>query len=459
MVLIIALLVSGTAFVKVDLVHATTTGGAITTNTEWTVNDSPVTLSSSLIVLPNSTLTIDPGVTVNLGGYSAVDIEGTLIATGSPDNRIIFNGPDTSNTLGHISFASFNASGVSPSIIQYATLNKVSVQTMGSVTIDNCNFNFAVPQSPITISSGSPTISNNQIVFTGQDPSHITYGINVMGGTPGITGNEFDGNGQLTGINAQSNSGSFTTSGANTFSISGGNTFSNCYIGVKAGAAITIEGNTFEHCNDGIENNAGSITIRTNLIDGCLRYGIDGGGIIDSNTITNNQIGIHNPGTGSYISDNNIVGNTVNSVTAATASVDALDNWWGIADEATIKSTIYDATQDPSLGTISFTPYLSSPSPSAPSIPASTPNITPVPSITLPPTPRPTPTPVPTIPPTPTPTQKSETLLNQTSDLLNLNAITTITTAVLALVWVVVILGYVAKSGISRHKANKKKSE
>jgi len=456
-ILIITILVSGLAFVRTG-VHAATVGGNITTNTEWTTNDSPVILNGSIRLTANATLIIDPGVTVNFGNsYYSIDIGGTLVAIGTPDNPITFTIPDN-QTNGRSIFFEPSSPGWSDatnsgSIIQYANFNKIYVYTSSSLKIDNCNFNFAVPQSPIIISGGSPTISNNKIVFTGQDPSHYCYGISVQSGTPTITNNEFDGNGQLTGINAQS---------SNPFTISN-NIFSKCWIGVKAPTTVvlTVQGNQFLGCNDGLDiNEVARLTISGNLIDSCIRYGINGGGVIESNTITNNQIGIHNPSTGSVINDNNIVGNIGNSVTTGAASVDAQNNWWGISDAWTINQTIYDFYDDSSLGKINFVPFLNGPDPSAPAIPISTPTITPIPTAkpvqtTVQPTVEPT-----IQPPTlePTPTQKSEPILNDTSDLLNLNLFTGIVVTLLALVWIVVILGYVAKSGISKYKAKNKSS-
>ena len=72
-------------------------------------------------------------------------------------------------------------------------------------------------------------------------------------------------------------------------------------------------------------------------------------------------MGIHNPPSGS-INNNNIVSNSVNSITATTANVDAENNWWGTIDTQTINQTIYDLKIDPTLGTISFVPFLTQPS-------------------------------------------------------------------------------------------------
>jgi hypothetical protein len=164
------------------------------------------------------------------------------------------------------------------------------------------------------------------------------------------------------------------------------------------------------------------------------------------------------------IINNNIIGNSVNSITASSANVSAQSNWWGITDASTIQSTIYDVRADSSLGTVTFMPFSNSPSLSAPAIPSTTPPITPGPTID--PTARTTqttvtsaPTLVPTDAPTATPTKKSETILNDTGDLLNLNLMSTAVVAIFALVWLVVIFGYVTVSRVSRYRAKSKTDE
>ena len=97
-ILILTILISGLAFVRIS-VHATTVSGNITTNTEWTINDSPIVLNSTVRVYPNATLTIDPGVTVSFAAYSSMYISGILTAIGRPDSLITFTCPD-SQTIG-----------------------------------------------------------------------------------------------------------------------------------------------------------------------------------------------------------------------------------------------------------------------------------------------------------------------------------------------------------------------
>ena len=252
----------------------------------------------------------------------------------------------------------------------------------------------------IDVSSGAPVINNNTFAAGYGNNSD---GINVISGIPQITNNQFEGNEYLTGI-VDSSPSSITVSN---------NVFSSCLSGITAqvGSILTVEGNSFLRGTDGIDISSGtSVTITDNLIDSNSRDGINGGGNINSNTITNNQIGIHNPPSG-VISYNNIVGNTQNSITATVEDINAQNNWWGITDTATINQTIYDSKDDYHLGTIQFTPFLTQPSSTAPAIPIYTPTITPVP--TPAPTATPTLTDEPPATPLSTPAQDSQSLVNQ----------------------------------------------
>ncbi|MGA2681635.1 MAG: right-handed parallel beta-helix repeat-containing protein [Candidatus Bathyarchaeia archaeon] len=501
--LIVTILFSG-LFIVANA-HAQIPGSVtITSNTEWTVAQSPINFNGTVTVGSNATLTIDPGVTVNLERYYLF-IYGALTAQGQADNQIIFesNANQTSQiTPSEPIFISpgstpWNAAINSGSIIQNAVLNSVSVNVEGSSPeIDTCVFNYATPfNSPLSVNGGSPQISNNIINYNVQSSGYSLTAISVSGGTPLITNNQFEGSSsgssnvgiavtsgvpvitsntfgaqygnnsdgiKVTSGSAQIISNQFNGNGyltgiddssASAFTVSN-NTFSSCFMGISAQARsiLTVQGNSFLTGTDGIDIDTGAqVTITGNLIDGNSRYGINGGGSISSNTITNNQIGIHNPTTG-VIGNNNIVANTQNSITSTTANIDAQNNWWGITDTTTINQTIYDSKIDHHLGTITFVPFLTQPSSSAPAIPSYTPTVTPIPTKQ---TPNPTPIDTPQTTPTPTPDQYSKTFAYQVGNIINLNLIATATAIALVLVWMIVILGYAAKRFISKSRTKK----
>ncbi len=481
--------------------------GTLYVDTHWTIADSPVTFNGTVMVSNNVTLTIDPGVTVNLGVYRLF-VSGTLVAVGSVDNEITFTAIAiynyTISVSAPISFGptstAWNDATNSGSIIQNANLNQIELQmSNASPKIDSCTFSFQVSYiAPISISGGSPTISDNTItynvqgsssginvnsvvvyfgnplvtnnnfecnyysspsndikvsagsptisnnVFAGAYSSSNNNGINVNSGTPVISNNQFEGKSYLNAIVDTSSS---------PFIISN-NLFSNCLSGItaQAGSILTVVNNSFLEGTDGIYiAPESSVTVTDNLINHNSRFGIIGGGNINSNTITNNQVGIHNPPSG-IITNNNIVGNTLNSIDSTTANVDAENNWWGTTDTQTINQTIYDSKVDSKLGTVSFVPFLTQPSSSAPAIPDTTPIITPMPTPLA--TPQPTET-VTITTPTSTPIQYSQTFIYQVGSIFNINTIVLVIVVVLVLAWVVVILGYGVKRSISKFTSNK----
>ncbi len=69
--------------------HAETpVSGVITSNATWTQADSPYMLTGNLIVNSGVTLTIDPGVTVNVDSYQ-LQVNGLLNARGTSSNKIV----------------------------------------------------------------------------------------------------------------------------------------------------------------------------------------------------------------------------------------------------------------------------------------------------------------------------------------------------------------------------------
>ncbi|MGD9224445.1 MAG: hypothetical protein PVH22_14415, partial [Desulfobacteraceae bacterium] len=90
----------------------TTVGGAITTDTTWTVADSPYVVTSNISVKGTdgadgiTTLTIEPGVVVKLDRYRYIDIGGSsgdpgaLSAAGTAANPITFTSNQASPAPG-----------------------------------------------------------------------------------------------------------------------------------------------------------------------------------------------------------------------------------------------------------------------------------------------------------------------------------------------------------------------
>lgn len=64
----------------------------ITSDTTWTLANSPYDVLNDISVVEDVTLTIEPGVTVRFANHARLDVRGTLLASGTADNRITFTG-------------------------------------------------------------------------------------------------------------------------------------------------------------------------------------------------------------------------------------------------------------------------------------------------------------------------------------------------------------------------------
>lgn len=71
-------------------VAATTVESDITEDVVWTVANSPYLLSNNISVRKGATLAIEPGVVVTLDENVMLSVEGTLLANGNSDERIVF---------------------------------------------------------------------------------------------------------------------------------------------------------------------------------------------------------------------------------------------------------------------------------------------------------------------------------------------------------------------------------
>lgn len=98
-VLILALLIAGINFNITKAADygssGTTVGGIIWENTTWTLENSPYTITDTVQIPENVTLTIEPGVTVisNLGWRGNMFLlHGKIFAHGTNDNKIVFDG-------------------------------------------------------------------------------------------------------------------------------------------------------------------------------------------------------------------------------------------------------------------------------------------------------------------------------------------------------------------------------
>jgi hypothetical protein len=395
------------------VVHASTDiSGIISSDTTWTKAKSPYDLTSSITVASGVTLTIEPGTVVQLNEYH-VQINGTLIARGTSNDPISFNGGKPISTGGWKITTGDNAY----SIVFAPSSTKWSQQTQSGCIIENAVIanlviNGGSPKisnsflGNIDICGGTPEISNNNVVGgigvyagsaliaknTVSQQNHYFWGLvaqrydrnnNVIiitrKATPLVSGNVIVGN-----ISQAAQGIGFETENATITN----NTLYGCYgrgIGFYEGTGnALIYGNTIYDCSYGIginetgllysDHNA-VIIIQRNLIRNTA-LGIDSTlpTTVENNTIENNAIGIATSAPLS-VTYNNIEGNNQSIYLASSNNLNATNNWWGTTDTQAISQSIHDSDDDSTLGKVTFVPFLTAPNPAV--TPTPTPTVTP----------------------------------------------------------------------------------
>jgi hypothetical protein len=153
----------------------TTVSGIISQDTTWISAGSPYVLTGNTLVNNGVTLTIQPGVTVNLGNYY-IKVNGTLSAIGAPNNLINFNS-------GSIIFSSscigWNEQTELGCKIENCILNSTALSTSNTVKIDSDVIN-----ADLTVDS-STIISNSNII--GSISGGIVSGNSIIGDVSSLT--------------------------------------------------------------------------------------------------------------------------------------------------------------------------------------------------------------------------------------------------------------------------------
>lgn len=339
--------------------NSTSVNGILNSDTTWTKANSPYILTGLVGVASGVTLTIEPGVIVNLGEYS-LQVGGTLQARGgSGANNITF----ISKTAAYGNIAFMNGSvgwddqKRSGSIIENAILsstsismNNVSPKIFNSTITGNINIDFGaqplisknIIYGDIGVHNSSPRIEHNSIVG----------GINIGGDSPVILRNIIEGGG-VAGIG-------ISFDGVYNIDVVG-NTIYGCSTGINGLGMATIAGNLVIDNNQGIVLSSSRIQIQNNTIaDNYVGIKIRYDAVpVGRNKIIQSVL---------PITHNNFENNTQNNIYLedTQSDVDATVNWWGTVDTQLINLTIHDRKNEPKLGVVSFIPTLSDPVPEAP---------------------------------------------------------------------------------------------
>ncbi|MCR6642568.1 MAG: T9SS type A sorting domain-containing protein [Sporocytophaga sp.] len=303
--------------------------GIIDENTIWTVDKSPYIIEG--FTLFRNTLTIEPGVVVQIAPGVSFIINGDLIAIGTPKDSITFTsqGSDQAKSLWMCIATNFN-----------------SAITFDYVNVKNSH-------EGLKIASTSNNSIKHSLFFNN------AYAISSVPG-------------QLAGyLNIDSTTFCHNTEGI-AFYLEG-NTITNC-IFKENGIGATLIKSTTKNCLF-IGNTDKGLTGYDSNIENCIftknnigieqRFnGTTTASIITDNIIKHNQIGLQITGdvpTATF-SRNIVCNNSIYNVKNTSLYTTYLpDNCWCTDNEAEISNSIYDGEDDSNVGQVKFSPIASCP--------------------------------------------------------------------------------------------------
>lgn len=373
----------------------TDVSGRISTNTTWSLANSPYNVVGDVIVETNIFLTIEPGVIVKFNNGTNLIIDGALIAQGDNAHQISFTGNSAVPQRGDWGTIRFRATSIDEAcIIAWAMIeygnSGITLYDSGP-RIENSTIRFNI-RGIYSESNGIARIFdseflNNTYGITGNfnyeygsslrstvSSSRIfgnTYGVDVSGGnlivqqssishnTYGIASNtyytmeiwETTVSGNTYGIWTWSSySGSFRIIGSN---------ISDNFYGITANSA-TISKSIISN------NNGTGISPYFNKYGNATYYS-EGAFTITYSTIAGNKENgvISKSYSTNTIRFSNIYGNTPYDLVnlaqyERNADVNATDNWWGTTNSTGIDQHIYDYYDDFNLRKVGYKPFLNS---------------------------------------------------------------------------------------------------
>lgn len=372
----------------------TDVSGVISSNTVWSLENSPYIVTDNVLVNSGVTLTIEVGVTIKFNKDKSLQINGELVAQGTTNDRIVFTSNEANPSIGDwggINFgdtsidASFDSSGdfINGSIINNCLIQYGGGNGQNGILYLEKSHPF-ISNSTISNSASSGIYANQVLTTTYEDTLNINNNRIYDNFGYGIYAKVYNYVGGLTSIsnNVILNNGSYGV-----------------YI-TKWNVIQSVDTNPVEVINNVIHNNGGGVSfqylpikLKNNTISHNLNLG-NGGGVYYSyeyasnNIITENLI-IGNKsnsagdglffsyipgwGTGSLALMNNnfIENNIIDFYNELSYSPLAENNYWNTTSVSEIQAKIFDWNDDPNLGLVDYEPYLTTPNINAPISPPS----------------------------------------------------------------------------------------
>ena len=246
-------------------IYSTNVSGIISSNTIWTLANSPYIVTGNVLLDSGYTLTIQPGVVVKFDSLKCLQIGGTLTAIGTSGSPITFTSNQANHKSGYWGYILFNETSVSYDnntstgcIMQYCV-----VEYGGNQHVSNCD---AVIRSdlfnPHTFNLTFPYIDHCTIRYNDASGVKILGDININQGLLRITNCDIHNN-----TNSEGHAGggiyayvySSSSSLNCTIEITGNRIHDN--IGASDGGAIWCgtQGGTGNVSNNLIYNNSASV--------------------------------------------------------------------------------------------------------------------------------------------------------------------------------------------------------
>ncbi|MCF2874964.1 MULTISPECIES: Ig-like domain-containing protein [unclassified Tenacibaculum] len=303
----------------------TNISGAISSDTTWSLANSPYIITGNTVVFSNSILTIEPGVVIKFNNDVQLRVQGSLIAKGNKNNNIIFTSNNSTPQKGawqEINLE-FNASFIFEYVtVEYAS-NALRYNYVKSSSIKNSIFQFN--NSAIKVDPGRSQwpIYIDHTKFLNNDKGIANYHDEVN-----LTNCEFKNN----RIGAE-----LVESKINLCLFEG-----NTEIGLD-GHTSTISNSTF------LSNNIG------------LKQSFSGGNessVMKGNTIKNNEIGLKITGNNptATFSNNTLCNNSKYNVenTSKFSGQNLSNNCWCTSDIDEIEKTIFHGIDNINYGIVIF---------------------------------------------------------------------------------------------------------
>ena len=410
----------------VTTIHSqTNVSGALSSDTTWSLSNSPYTVTGSVLIPNGVTLTIEAGVIINYDGDYKILMKGNLISSGTSSSPITFNG---NSIVGNQIMIMFKSANLSNSDITYNNFigpqkaiqladesegNEDSIKNSGILTVTYSDFNNAGVYTKgystsaelkfenstfddLTIKGYYPrtepiTFTNCVINNSDINSDPYNYGIKFFTSTVknsnitmGCCSANFLFDDSLVYNSNVSNGWGSPVNGlfkvVNSFFVSSSiNLPSSHFVSEKSifisknesGSMLSI-GNT-EISNSSFIGYDNALTSTGIKVSGYAGYNIGGNTNISYSTLSNFETGLIFDGINTIsITNNNFLTNSLYNVKNNT-SFDLIleNNFWGTSIESEIQETIYDYGDDIDLGAVDYSPFSTTLNTTAPISPPS----------------------------------------------------------------------------------------